>query len=313
MKFAYGLAAIGAIALVSVSVADAARFGGGRSFGAQRPSISTPRVAPSAPPAAATPSNNFSGPAANPVMPRAPGASTAAPAAAARAAAPAASGASRWLGPLAGIATGIGLAALLSHFGMSPSFSGILLVLLLVVGGFVVARMLLTRRMAMAGGQPIPLSPRGDAAPAPASAFEPRFGGAAPVAATTPAHWPDGFDADRFARQALQQFRAVQRAYDNGDTAALADVMTPELYTEAVKDLRARGVHVPSQFDTLHAEVLDVATEADLYWVSVRFHGTAREDGAPTAQPFDEVWNLSKPVDGSSGWLVAGIQQSVAA
>jgi predicted lipid-binding transport protein (Tim44 family) len=313
MKFAYGLAAIGAIALVSVSVADAARFGGGRSFGAQRPSISAPRVAPSTPPATAAPSNNFSGPAANPVMPRAPGASTAAPAAAARAAAPAATGASRWLGPLAGIATGIGLAALLSHFGMSPSFSGLLLVLLLVVGGFVVARMLLTRRMAMAGGQPIPLSPRGGAAPAPASAFEPRFGGAAPVAATTPAHWPDGFDADRFARQALQQFRAVQRAYDNGDTAALADVMTPELYTEAVKDLRARGVHVPSQFDTLHAEVLDVATEADLYWVSVRFHGTAREDGAPTAQPFDEVWNLSKPVDGSSGWLVAGIQQSVAA
>jgi len=23
----------------------------------------------------------------------------------------------------------------------------------------------------------------------------------------------------------------------------------------------------------------------------------------------DEVWNLSRPIDGSSGWLLAGIQQ----
>jgi predicted lipid-binding transport protein (Tim44 family) len=216
------------------------------------------------------------------------------------------------LGPLAGIATGIGLAALLAHFGMSAWFSGLLLALLLVAGGLVVARMLLTRRLAMAGGNPIPAPPRATTGSATSFALEPRLGGAARAAAT-PAHWPAGFDADRFARQAQQQFRAVQRAYDNGDTAALADVMTPELYTEAVKDLRARGVHVPSRFDTLDAEVLDVAIEADLYWVSVRFHGLSREDGAKTAQVFDEVWNLSKPVDGSSGWLVAGIQQSVAA
>jgi len=41
----------------------------------------------------------------------------------------------------------------------------------------------------------------------------------------------------------------------------------------------------------------------------VRFHGSMREDGAREAQPFEEAWNLVKPVDGSSGWLLAGIQQ----
>lgn len=306
MKLKLALAALGAVALLGTSIADAARFGGGRSFGAQRPSINAPRVAP---PATGAPSGNFAGPAANPVMPRAPGAA-AAPAAAARAPGAAPTG-SRWLGPLAGIATGIGLAALLSHFGMSPSFSGLLLMLLVVVGGIFVARMLLMRRFAMAGGTPAPARAAADSAAR--TAFEPRFGGAKQAAAPAPANWPAGFDADRFARQALQQFRAVQRAYDNGDTAALADVMTPELYTEAVRDLRSRGVHVPSQFDVLNAEVLDVSTEAELYWVSVRFHGMVREDGASGAKAFDEVWNLSKPVDGSSGWLVAGIQQSVAA
>jgi predicted lipid-binding transport protein (Tim44 family) len=34
-----------------------------------------------------------------------------------------------------------------------------------------------------------------------------------------------------------------------------------------------------------------------------------REDGAPVPNSLDEVWNLVKPVDGSSGWLLAGIRQ----
>jgi predicted lipid-binding transport protein (Tim44 family) len=27
------------------------------------------------------------------------------------------------------------------------------------------------------------------------------------------------------------------------------------------------------------------------------------------AEPYHEVWNLAKPINGSSGWLLAGIQQ----
>ena len=60
---------------------------------------------------------------------------------------------------------------------------------------------------------------------------------------------------------------------------------------------------------TLAAEVLEVVTEGDRHWASVRFTGTLREGGGATPAPFDEVWNLSKPVDGKTGWLLAGIQQ----
>jgi predicted lipid-binding transport protein (Tim44 family) len=305
MKHRALLLVLCAVALGATGAADAARLGGGRSLGMQRPSVATPRVAPAPAPAATTPSGSFNGPAANPVMPRSP--ATAAPAAAAaRPAAAPATGGARWLGPLAGIAAGLGLAALLSHAGLSPAMADILLVALLAFGAILLARAFLARRVA---GNTVPPA----AGPTPlGSAFEPRFGGAAPIR-PAPERWPPGFDAQRFAREALQQFRAVQRAYDNGDTARLADVMTPELHTETVQDLRSRGVHVPTAFDALEADVVDVSTEADLYWVSVRFHGLAREDGASVAQPFDEVWNLSKPVDGSTGWLVAGIQQSVPA
>ena len=59
--------------------------------------------------------------------------------------------------------------------------------------------------------------------------------------------------------------------------------------------------------------VLDVATETDRQIVSVRFHGLLREEKDGVAAPFDEVWHLVKPADGSREWAIAGIQQAQAA
>jgi len=41
----------------------------------------------------------------------------------------------------------------------------------------------------------------------------------------------------------------------------------------------------------------------------VRFTGLLREDGEPVPRSVDEIWNLTKPVNGRSGWLLAGISQ----
>ena len=60
---------------------------------------------------------------------------------------------------------------------------------------------------------------------------------------------------------------------------------------------------------SLHADLLEVVTEGNQHWASVRFSGTIRESAAGPTEGFEEVWNLAKPVDGSSGWTLAGIQQ----
>jgi predicted lipid-binding transport protein (Tim44 family) len=60
---------------------------------------------------------------------------------------------------------------------------------------------------------------------------------------------------------------------------------------------------------SLDAQLLEVATEGDKYWASVRFSGQVRETAGSEPAAFSEVWHLAKPVDGSSGWLLAGIQQ----
>src|SRR5450755_1468512 len=154
------LAAIAALTLSLSDLADARRMGGGRSFGAQRESITPSRPA-SAP---ATPAGN----AATQAQP-ASGAAKAAPNAA-----PAPSGASRWLGPIAGIAAGLGLAALMSHFGLSEGFGSLLLIALVVIGAIFLLRMFLSRRQQP--GAPLQYAGAGaNATPAASSATVPTW------------------------------------------------------------------------------------------------------------------------------------------
>jgi len=304
--FVIALAAAASFALVHADFADAARMGGGRSFGMQR-SIAPP-AARTAPPAAN--SNSFTGPAAKPVMPATPGATAARPAPGAAAAAGAPSGASRWLGPIAGLAAGLGLAALFSHLGLSEGLGSLLLIGLLVVGAIALLRAFAARRASA------PLQYAGNAPQAPRPSFEPArtpgidAGWGSPAGAAAPAAiYPPGFDPLPFTAQAKQQFRRLQAAYDRGDRALLADVTTPEMQAEIGRELAARGAQVPTDVVTLDADVIEVVQEGDRYVASVRFHGTLRENGNASAAPFEELWHLVKPVDGSSGWLLAGIQQ----
>jgi predicted lipid-binding transport protein (Tim44 family) len=228
------------------------------------------------------------------------------------------SGASRWLGPLAGLAAGLGLGALLSHFGLSSGFGSLLLMVLLVVGVIIIVRMLLARsappRRPLAytqtsnEGRPTAddreLAPTWGGAPR----FEPVLN--TPMPSLEARTFPPGFDVAAFLKQAKLQFVRLQSAHDTGDRATLMDVLTPEMAAEVMRDLDANPMRSPSEVVTLNAEVLEVATEGDAYWASVRFTGLMREGSAGEPSSFDEVWNLRKPTDGSSGWLLAGIQQT---
>jgi predicted lipid-binding transport protein (Tim44 family) len=235
--------------------------------------------------------------------------------------APAPSGASRWLGPIAGLAAGLGLAALMSHFGMSEGFGSLLLIGLGVMAAIFLLRMFLGRRqtsgpMQYAGaGANDATRASYDAMPAPAwngaEKTEPVLAAepAAPAFGVTRKALPQGFDAEGFAKEAKRQYIQIQRSYDDADRAALSSVMTSEMSAEIGRELDERVGHQPTEIVTLDADVLDVTDEAGKYWVSVRFTGLMREDGEPLPKSVDEIWNLTKPVNGSSGWLLAGISQ----
>lgn len=117
--------------------ADAKRLGGGKSTGTQR--AMPERTAPNAPPAQA--------PAQSPTA--APGQQAAAPAAAAAPGAAAAAGKRSWMGPVAGLAAGLGLAALASYMGFGDELASFMLIALAVIAAIALFAFI---RRRMAGG-----------------------------------------------------------------------------------------------------------------------------------------------------------------
>lgn len=235
-------------------------------------------------------------------QPAAPNQAVPAKQAAATPAAPAAAPKRSWLGPIAGLAAGLGLAALASHFGFGEGLANIMTMVLLAIVAVFVIRFLMRRFAA----------PKPQLAGANGMNFEaqqPATWNAAPAAGSTAAAASAaGFDTDGFEKIAKQVFLRLQAANDAGDQADLRRFTTPQMYASIQHDLLERnGQTQRTEVLQLNAQVVDVATENGEQIVSVRFSGLVREDSARAAEDFDEVWHLVKSGD---GWLIAGIQQT---
>ena len=305
---------------------EAKRLGGARSSGMQRTTPATP------------PQNTPATPAATPNTPGAP-AAAAAPTAGATAAAAAPK--RSWMGPIAGLAAGLGLAALFSHLGLGEGLANFVMIALLALAAFVVIRLLM-RRFGSGAAQPGPLAMAGAGAAERVATPPPRFvderpgmqpnvqaplqrDALAPVigselkpplavpgvtdAPATPT-LPPGFDSEAFERLAKMIFIRLQAANDSADLNDLRNFTTPELFASLRLDLQDRG-DAKQQTDvvSVDAKLIDFAEEAERQVVSVRFTGVIREAPEAGAEGFDEVWHLVKPKDDSRNWAIAGIQQ----
>ena len=122
---------------------------------------------------------------------------------------------------------------------------------------------------------------------------------------------PSDFDADGFVRNAKVNFIRLQAANDARNLEDIREYTTPELFAEIKMNWMEHG-NAAQKTDvvSLNAEVIDVTEEAARYIVSVRFTGLLREDANAAPEGIDEIWHMTKPRDGKTGWVVAGIQQN---
>jgi predicted lipid-binding transport protein (Tim44 family) len=308
------------LAFASAEADAARRLGGGGSIGKQSSNV-TQRSASPAPtaPQNATPPAAQPAPATAPVAPRRP-----------------------WGAMLGGLVAGLGLAWLAHSLGLGEAFGQFLLiglavlVVMMAVGWFMRAR----RGAAPAGyalqgaGAPadIAVAPRqyspdkvgNDASARPwersSMAFEagksPQGGGVqigSALAGTQNWGVPAGFDTEGFVAAAKRNFIALQDAWDKADIATLRAMMTDEMLGEIQSQLAERETHLGGQPNRtevvmIEAQLLGIEDLGGDYMASVEFSGMIREEPSAGPSPFREVWNMTKPKSGSSGWLVAGVQ-----
>lgn len=294
-----------------VQVAEAKRFGGGKSFGynkqvAPKSFSSKPKAAPSkqAAPAGATPKNQP------------------------------ASGASKWLGPLAGFAAGGLLAAML--FG--DGFEGIQLfdILLFALIAFVLFKLFARRVQSQQGAYQAESyeTQRRESYEAPQQNYvtretqQPTYEPTAQQGSIIGADLEDGvgqgvssnaqflqeipawFDADGFVDGAKGHFVTLQKAWDNVDLSEIESYCTPELFAALKQELQ--GVNAGDNrtvVDSLDAEIAAMAVDGEFFVVSVRFSGFIEED-AHGAHAFNEIWHIRRLASDEGNWLIAGIQQT---
>ncbi len=276
----------------------AKRLGSGKSSGMQR-QMTAPDKAPAAAPA------------------QAPSASTAAAKSPATAAAPQTQPKRSWMGPIAGLAAGLGLAALASHFGFGEELASMLMIGLIVMAVMVVIGLIMRKRaaaqqpaLAGAGGYQFAASGLDQTAPTTRNHEPPGAVSGMAAPAATGARIPADFDAAGFARNAKVQFIRLQAANDAGNLDDIREFTTPEMFAEVKMSISERdSASQETDVVRIDAEVIEVVEEENRYVVSVRFTGLIREERSGPEEPIDEVWHLVKPREGKGGWLLAGIQQ----
>ncbi len=305
--------AVGGVTLsVAPIEAEAKRLGSSRPAGMQR------QMPPKQQPSQSTQNQNAAPQQGTPAQQPANAAAAGATGAAAQA------GKRSWMGPIAGLAAGLGLAALASHLGFGEELANFMMMALLAVVAVVVIGWLMRRlrggqaagpqlagatagATAGAGTGPAPMARQAFQAPAsPSPQASSGFSAAAPAVA--PASMPAGFDAAGFERIAKMIFIRLQAANDAGQVDDLRKFTTPELFASLRLDLQERaGAAQQTDVLELHAELIDTAQEDGQWVATVRFTGLIREEAEAGAQPFDELWHLVRPLDESRDWAIAGI------
>ena len=296
-KFLFALIAVLATLSMTMAEAQAKRLGGGVNIGRQSPTAA--RQAPVQQQAAkqATPA----------------AAPTAAPPVAPRPASP-------WRGILGGALLGLGLGALLSHMGIGGAAAGMIGTLLtFALIGFAIMflyRLFMRKKESevQPAGHPSAYSGSYSSyttgTPEIGSRVEPQTYQQAP-APYVPYGVPTDFDVQAFVRSAKTHFIRLQASWDRADIDDLREFTSPEMFAELKMQLQERGASQNvTDVVTLEAELLGIENINNQQMASVQFYGAMRESASAPAVEFAEIWNLTRPLSSSGGWVLAGIQHT---
>ncbi|MES2867954.1 MAG: Tim44 domain-containing protein [Pseudomonadota bacterium] len=262
--------------------ANAKRFGGGKSFGSA-PSHQTRQAAPAAAPAAA---------------------------AGAAGAAAKAGGASRWLGPLAGLAAG----GLLASMFMGDGFQGMQIfdILIMAVIAFLIFRFVAARRrkqqahMVPAGHAPMQREAF-DAKPAASSIF----GGGSAASARPVINAPAWFNEQNFLEAARNHFQSLQQHWDANEMDKIAEFVTPQMLDFLKRERADLGDGFNSTYiDNLTVQLDGLDDRADKTIATLTFSGLSKTSRFDQGEVFSESWNMERQQGENQPWLVAGIRQN---
>ncbi|TWH77550.1 putative lipid-binding transport protein (Tim44 family) [Azomonas agilis] len=221
---------------------------------------------------------------------------------------PAASGASRWLGPLAGLAAGGLLAALFMGGGFEGiQFLDILLLALIAFGIFYFIRKRRQQQQPAMAGHPSSMNREIPSAQANQGGL---FNSA--TAQPAPIKAPVWFNEQSFIEAAREHFTSLQRYWNVNDMDSIADFVTPNMLALLKQERERLGsAHQTTQIENLHIQLDGVDDLADKTVATLTFSGLSKEHQFDQGERFSESWRMERLQGNNQPWLIAGIRQNI--
>ena len=120
----------------------------------------------------------------------------------------------------------------------------------------------------------------------------------------------DNFDSSAFLEGAKGAFQMLQHAWDTGDQSEIRRMTTDKVFAEIKQQLQTKSIDNHTEIMSLNAEILSARQSDNQQEVQVMFDANIHEQPESITSNVQELWHFIRPVhSGDSMWYVDGIQQ----
>mgnify|MGYP001455068946 CR=1 FL=1 len=214
-------------------------------------------------------------------------------------------------GNLAGLAAGLGLAALASYLGIGSELMGFLLILLAIAAIYFVVRFFLRSMQNNPSYEGVPSNLNREIT----SETIGLKTGAPSTILREASNEVSQDEIDNFLENSKKQFVEIQKIWDSGNVENLKNFCTEDLILQLSDQIKEKiNEASKSSITQLNAtwEGMDSYTNDDgteYEEVYILFSGMIREQENGLTNQFSETWTLQRIKSTSDGWLIAGITQ----
>ncbi|MRI31996.1 preprotein translocase subunit Tim44 [Endozoicomonas sp. OPT23] len=130
-------------------------------------------------------------------------------------------------------------------------------------------------------------------------------------ASDVPMNLPAGFDMNGFMNGARDHYRTLQEAWNTGDLEKMREYVAPELFAELKAERATLSGEQHTEVMFVDAEMGRADHNAQLAEISVRFTGKYRDTVEGVEEDIKDIWHLQRDLtQANAPWLIVGIEEA---
>lgn len=129
-------------------------------------------------------------------------------------------------------------------------------------------------------------------------------------ASDVPMNLPDGFDLSAFMNGARDHYRTLQEAWNKNDLETMGEYLAPELFLQLKAERAALGGEQHTEVMFVDAELGRADHNNSVVEISVRFTGKYRDTVEGVEEDITDIWHLQRSLkEPNAPWLIVGIEE----